>query len=209
MFLGTASENFPQSPPPRKKFGNVPEYFWGLLPKISPKGRLPEKNSGTFPSVFGDCFRKVPPKSASPKKIQECSRVFLGTASENFPQSPPPRKKFGNSKRNHRSDLIVFLRRPCVLEAQKPEIRLAVRSGQTLPEFKKNQLWSARARAPRIKTVCDHKFCKLPSRQPAAFFSVLLGSPRFSSVLPRFFLGSPRFSSVLPRFSSALLGYFR
>ena len=71
MFLGTASENFPQSLPPRKK-------------------------SGTFPSVFGDCFRKFPPKSAYPKQIRERSRVFLGTASENFPQSLPPRKKSGN-----------------------------------------------------------------------------------------------------------------
>ena len=94
----------------RKKFGNVPECFWGMLPRISPKISLSEKNSGTFLSVLGDCSRGFPLKSASPKKIrapenfpkvslpkkfQERSRVFLGTASEDFPQNPPPEKKSG------------------------------------------------------------------------------------------------------------------
>ena len=66
VFLGTASENIsPQSQPIRKKFGNAPECFWGLLQKISPNVCLPKKNSRMFPSV-------------------------LGTASENFTQSPPP-----------------------------------------------------------------------------------------------------------------------
>ena len=81
---GKSSEAIP------KTLGNVPECFWGLLPKVSPKVCLPEKNSGTFPSVFGDCFRKFPPKLAYPKKIRERSRVFLGTASENFPQPKGP-----------------------------------------------------------------------------------------------------------------------
>ena len=96
MFLGTASENFPQSPPPRKKFRNVPECFCGLLPKISPKVRLPEKNSGRFPSVFGDCFRKVPPNSTYPKKFGNVPECFWGLLLKISPKVCLPQKTFGN-----------------------------------------------------------------------------------------------------------------
>ena len=93
VFLGTASENFPQSLSIRKKnSGTFPSV---LLPESSPKVSLSEEKLGTFPSVFGDCFSKFPPKSAYPKNIRERSRVFLGTASENFPQSQPIRKNSG------------------------------------------------------------------------------------------------------------------
>ena len=109
--FGDCFRKVPQSLPPRKNS----RVFLGLLPKIPPKVSLPEKKIrersrvcfwgllpnispkvGNVPEYFGDCFRKFPPKSASPKKIRERSRVFLGTASENFPQSLPPRKKIGN-----------------------------------------------------------------------------------------------------------------
>ena len=93
-----------------------------LLLKISPKVSLPEKYSGTFPSVFGDCSREFsifvksasrkqnsgtfpsvfggcfwgfPLKSASLKKTRERSRVFMGTAPENFPKVSLPEKNSG------------------------------------------------------------------------------------------------------------------
>ena len=121
-----------------------------------------------------------------------------------YPSSRPferPAFLVNISKHNQRSDLNVVSRRPSVLEVQNP-----ARLGQTLPKFKKHQLWSSRRARTRRKqlTVCGHKFCSLPSQHPAAIFSVL---PRFflgsSSVLPRFFLGS---SSVLLGSSSVLLG---
>ena len=114
------------------------------------------------------------------------------------------RRNWALSKRNHRSDLIVFLRRSCVLEAQKPEIRLAVRFGQMLPELK-NQLRSARTRAGAARK--NRLRPQIQNLQIAvtAASRLLLSSPRFSSVL----LGSsslPRFSSVLLGSSSVLLG---
>ena len=92
-FLGIASENFPQSLPLRAKFGNVPECFWGLLPKISPKVSLSEKISGTFPSVFGDCF--LPSKSASPKKFGNVPDCFWGLLPKISPKSASPKKNSG------------------------------------------------------------------------------------------------------------------
>ena len=72
--------------------------FLGTAQKCYPKVILPKKNSGTFPSAFGDCFRGFPLKSASPKKIRERSRVFLGTAPENFPKVSLPKKKRERSR---------------------------------------------------------------------------------------------------------------
>ena len=113
VFLGTASENFTQSQPLRKKFGNVPECFWGLFRGSPPKSASPEKkifrnvpecfrgplkspkkNSGTFPSVFGE----LRPKLGIFKRQSGTFPIpnVVGDCFSECRQWVPPRQKFGN-----------------------------------------------------------------------------------------------------------------